>query len=110
MRLNTPPWTWISCFDYTVILHREFIIVTPEKQARLRWQCRRGMLELDILLGHFFDNCFLALSTSEQLLFEQLLSCQDQDLFNWLIQREIPNDPAIALMIERILSYAKTAA
>ena len=33
-----------------------------EKIKRLRWQCRRGMLELDLLLGAFLDQYYLNLS------------------------------------------------
>lgn len=79
-------------------------MTVKEHQARLRWHCRRGMLELDILLGNFLENQFSQLSEVEQKNFERLLDCQDQELFNWLIHREQPDDPDFAVLIERILT------
>ncbi|HFB65275.1 MAG TPA: succinate dehydrogenase assembly factor 2 [Aeromonadales bacterium] len=55
------------------------------KLARLRYQCRRGMLELDVFLPAFFESCFNDLNHREQQLFEQLLTEPDPDLFAWLM-------------------------
>jgi antitoxin CptB len=82
----------------------------PPNIAALRWKCRRGMLELDLLLAPFLENEFSSLTESEQQLFIRLLEESDQDLFNWLIQREIPSKPDIAEFINKILNYAKTGA
>ena len=30
-----------------------------ESMQRIRWACRRGMLELDVLLGNFLDHAYL---------------------------------------------------
>ena len=35
-------------------------------KSELRWQCRRGMLELDILLNSFLDEKFHQLSIDEK--------------------------------------------
>src|SRR5579863_8836878 len=51
-----------------------------EKINRVRWQCRRGMLELDLLLQSFFDKHYVSLSEVNKALFEQLLEHHDQDL------------------------------
>lgn len=53
---------------------------------RLRWQCRRGMLELDTLLEAFLDQQFAALSTAEQQQFQELLTCDDTTLQGWLLE------------------------
>ena len=70
---------------------------------RLRWQCRRGMLELDLLLLSFFDNYYLDLSVSDQVVFEQLLSYQDPDLYQMLIKRKPVDDPILHVLIENIV-------
>lgn len=80
-----------------------------DKFARLRWNCRRGMLELDILLGNFLENQYSLLSETEQKYFEQLLACQDQELFNWLVHLEQPENDNFKIMVNRILSYAHSA-
>ena len=52
---------------------------------RLRWQCRRGMLELDYLLQSFLDDHFELLELKDQQLFIELLGESDEDLFSWLM-------------------------
>ena len=44
------------------------------KMKKLQWQCRRGMLELDVILIPFLDQHFSALEQKSQLLFEELLT------------------------------------
>lgn len=78
-----------------------------EIPARLRWQCRRGMLELDVLLGKFLEQAYLNLSEADQTLFVQLLACNDQELFMWLTGKEIPNDPNLLIMVEKIRENAR---
>lgn len=66
------------------------------KDRRLRWHCRRGMLELDIFLLNFFDNHYQNLSEEDKSLFSDLLACNDQDLFVWLTGRENPENEQFA--------------
>ena len=73
------------------------------KMNRLRWQCRRGMLELDLLLLPFFDQCYLSLSGADQLLFEQLLHCQDPDLYQILMKQQPVADASLHVLVESIL-------
>ena len=76
-----------------------------EKLQRLRWQCRRGMLELDLILESFLNKNYANLSTCEQDLFEQLLDYSDHELCNCLVKRiAIKNKPMQAL-IDRMISY-----
>lgn len=65
-------------------------ISTGETQnQRLKWLAhRRGMLELDVIIGPFFDKHFETLSSDDQALFERLLAVSDQTLFNWLFKDE----------------------
>ncbi len=52
---------------------------------RLRWQCRRGMLELDYILEAFLDQAYLSLGPDDQQAFEQLLTTADPELHGWLL-------------------------
>jgi antitoxin CptB len=79
-----------------------------EVLKRLRWQCRRGMLELDVLLGNFLEEAYLSLDTNDQNLFIRLLTCEDQDLFEWLTGKKQPQDAELLLMVEKIRSHAQT--
>jgi antitoxin CptB len=69
--------------------------------TRLRWQCRRGMLELDIILLGFFDHYFKELDVSDQDAFVRLLDRPDTSLYAWFLGYEAP--PAELLpIIQRI--------
>jgi len=59
--------------------------------AEIRWQCRRGMLELDILLLSFFDTKYAELSLDAKQGFCDLLTCSDQELYEWLVKRTTPS-------------------
>ena len=59
---------------------------------RLKWACRRGMLELDLVLEPFMENIFSTLSDEDKLRFEKLLENEDQDLFNWFLRKGNPSD------------------
>lgn len=58
---------------------------TQLKMKKLQWQCRRGMLELDVILIPFLETHFSALGTESQALFEELLTQPDPDLYTWIM-------------------------
>jgi antitoxin CptB len=70
---------------------------------RLRWQCRRGMLELDYLLEEFLEQQFESLDSSDQSEFVRLLGEADQDLQRWLVLGMTPADAGFARLIEKLL-------
>ena len=51
---------------------------------RLRWLCRRGMLELDEWLTRFLDVRYAALPADQQAVFAKLLNQDDMALFDWI--------------------------
>lgn len=65
---------------------------------RVRWACRRGMLELDCLLIPFFDNHYQSLTQAEQDTFEQLLTEPDPVIYAWLIGSEACDNEYKALV------------
>lgn len=71
---------------------------------KLYWQCRRGMLELDVLLAPFVQEVYPNLDEQDQQRFKKLLSCEDQDLFGWFMQREEPDDADLQRMVQMILT------
>ena len=75
---------------------------------RLRWSCRRGMLELDVLLGNFLEKAYPALPDSAKWQFVRLLECVDPALFAWLMGHEVPADPELAAIIEMIRHHARS--
>ncbi|MCV2883254.1 succinate dehydrogenase assembly factor 2 [Aestuariibacter sp. AA17] len=80
---------------------------TQKRRSRLRWACRRGMLELDVLFMPFEEEGFDQLSEEDQVLFERLLTCDDPDLFAWFMGHEACKDPELARMVSHILHRVK---
>lgn len=70
--------------------------------ARVRWQCRRGMRELDLLLLDFLDRGYAGLDAAQRADFEALLEHSDQVLFEWLLGHSVPSDPDVLELVERI--------
>jgi antitoxin CptB len=67
----------------------------------LRWRCRRGMRELDLLLLGFIDgNC--ALNEKELEAFQRLLDYPDSTLLEWLVGQPAALDEDLAGVIGRI--------
>lgn len=61
--------------------------------SRLRWRCRRGMRELDVLLERYLQQRYPCAPAAEQQAFEALLDLPDPQLLAFLMRREIPADP-----------------
>jgi antitoxin CptB len=57
---------------------------------RLRWRCRRGLLELDLILGNFLDCGYGKLTTGERVIFDRLLSLPDPVLLAYIQGQETP--------------------
>ena len=71
-------------------------------RQQLRWQCRRGMRELDELLAGYLDRRYDRADAAEKDAFHRLLALADPELIAYLMQREQP-PPDIAIVIQRIL-------
>ncbi len=64
------------------------------KLAKIRWACRRGMLELDFILNEFIAHGFLNLSDTEQDELLYYLENADPDLYSWLMGYKKPESEA----------------
>lgn len=72
--------------------------------AKLKWQCRRGMLELDYLLEEFLERHYLALPAQQRDDFVKLLDYPDQILQDWFMGRSVPREAPMQRLVERILA------
>jgi antitoxin CptB len=51
------------------------------KISQLYWQCRRGSLELDLLLSNYVENYYLQANNTEREQFIKLLKLDDEKLY-----------------------------
>ncbi|MBA2650648.1 MAG: succinate dehydrogenase assembly factor 2 [Tatlockia sp.] len=72
------------------------------RKAKLLWHCRRGMLELDLILGRFAEKYLYSMTDSQVNNFEELLTCIDPELFSWLMGHSTPVDKELAEIVEFI--------
>ena len=55
------------------------------KTSQLYWQCRRGSLELDLLLKNYLENDYLLATEQKCQQFAELLKLEDDDLLPALL-------------------------
>ena len=72
-------------------------------ERRLRWHCRRGMKELDVLLAGWLDRCWPEADDARRRDFAWLLEQPDPDLVEWLIGGARPGDGARAALVDEIV-------
>jgi antitoxin CptB len=64
-----------------------------QKLAFLRWRCRRGMRELDVLLERYLRERYPSAPAAEQQAFAALLDLPDPELLAFVMRRQVPADP-----------------
>jgi len=57
---------------------------------RVRWRCRRGLLELDIILGRFIEQHYASLNKAQQAALDRLLDMPDPTLWDMIANTQPP--------------------
>jgi antitoxin CptB len=70
--------------------------------ARLRWRCRRGMLENDLILTRFLDARGEAITEGEAAALDRLLDLTDNELWNLLSGRAEPADASMRPLVDSL--------
>jgi len=68
---------------------------------RIRWRCRRGLLELDLVLKNFLERRFDRLDADERKRFDELLDAPDNDLLDMALGRLEP-EPRYRAVVEML--------
>jgi succinate dehydrogenase flavin-adding protein (antitoxin of CptAB toxin-antitoxin module) len=71
------------------------------RRERLRWHCRRALLELDIVFQRFWAR-EEELSDNDEAVLEKLLAMEDHDLWYLVSGRTETDDPQLKNMVERL--------
>lgn len=74
------------------------------EQRRIIYQARRGLKELDYYLDPYIKQHYLLADPQEQAAFAQLLSYEDPDLLNFFMNQDTPNEPQVAVLIDKLKS------
>ncbi len=78
---------------------------TQRKRLSMRaW--RRGMREMDLILGPYADDHLAAMDGPALQLFDRLLDQNDQDLLPWVLGQKPPPDD-LAALLDHVARHAR---
>ncbi|MFK8067061.1 MAG: succinate dehydrogenase assembly factor 2 [Gammaproteobacteria bacterium] len=76
--------------------------LSVREHNRVRWLCRRGMKELDLVINRFFENDYESLVEQDQIYFKEFLEVEDPEIFSWIMGRTTPENKHHALIIHKL--------
>jgi antitoxin CptB len=77
-------------------------MLTQTELNRLRWRCRRGMLENDLILTRFLDRRGEGITDQEVVALDRLLELSDNELWDLLAGRQEPVDAAVKPLLDAL--------
>ena len=75
---------------------------THGKFGKLRWHCRRGLLELDLILEKFVARHLEKLDPAQIAVLQELLALPDNDLFDMVMERMAAPDARYDAMLKML--------
>ena len=76
--------------------------MTPERWNRIKWRCRRGMLENDLVLSRFLEARGPTLREDEIAMLDRLLDLPDNELWDLIAGRQEPSDPSVGPLLAQL--------
>jgi antitoxin CptB len=77
--------------------------------SKLRWRCRRGLLENDLLIERFFDRHASGLTVRQAEALGQLMDLADNDLLDLLLRRKEPQGALDGPDVREVLGMVREA-
>ena len=77
-------------------------MVDAQRLSRIRWRCRRGMLENDLVLTRFLDGRGSTIDEDEILMLDRLLDLPDTDLWDLLSGRTQPSEVSVMPLLQQL--------
>ena len=74
----------------------------PAEMNKLRWRCRRGLLENDVVLERFLSAHAATLEGERLAAFEALLDYSDGELWDLVSGRAECRDPALGEVVQML--------
>jgi len=75
--------------------------------SKIYLSCRRGMLELDILLINFLKHEYNNMDEALLKKFNLLLNESDKDLHNWLIKKGKLENLNLSIIVDKINKFSE---
>lgn len=77
-------------------------LMDTQRVYTLRWRCRRGMKELDVLLTRYLERDYYKVPPAQRQAFELLLDMADPDILDYILGRKMPENRELSLVIARL--------
>ena len=76
--------------------------IDSRRLARIRWRCRRGMLENDLILTRFLDKKGATLREVDVAMLDRLLELTDNELWDLIAGRADPADASMCRLVDEL--------
>lgn len=76
--------------------------------SKLKWRCRRGLLENDLFIERFFQRHAAGLTVGQAQGLNQLMDLADNDLLDLLLRRKEPQDDINTSEVRQVLEMLRT--
>jgi antitoxin CptB len=83
-------------------------LITQPELSKLKWRCRRGLLENDLFLERFFDRFEESLTLGQSQALSRLMDLGDNDLLDLLLRRREPQDDMNTSEVRQVLEMLRT--
>ncbi len=70
---------------------------------KLRWLCRRGTKELDLILTEYLESCYESSTVEEKEAFKHLLRLEDMHIYSLLLSAENADHMLISKRVSKLL-------
>jgi antitoxin CptB len=85
-------------------------VIDARALSKLRWRCRRGLLENDLLIERFFTRHAAGITPAQARGLAALMELADNDLLDLLLRRTEPMEPLDCAEVRDVLGLLRPAA
>ena len=82
-----------------------FAPLTPQAFSKLRWRCRRGLLENDLIIARYFEEHGSRMTEADAAAMHALMDLSDNDLLDLLLGRKQPATDLATPQVQRLLGH-----
>ena len=82
-------------------------MLDPTELSRLKWRCRRGLLENDLFIARFFARYEAQLTQAQVFGLQQLTDLADNDLLDLLLARREPDADLACPEVDEVLGLLR---
>ncbi len=82
--------------------------ISERALSKLKWRCRRGLLENDLFIARFFGKHEASMTLGQAQALETLMDLSDNDLLDLLLRRKEPEPERVGAEVIELLQLMRT--